>query len=147
MTNTSLSLLNHSYFAGLFDGEGWFRIVRAKKYKVRYSYQAYAHLCMREEKLVKALAKIYGGTITTKKPRNIKHSIAYQWNVTGFALDKFIKLVGPLLVAKQKQVKVINRARELSISNGNKHMTEASYKEYSRLHSKITKLNKKGIGK
>ena len=74
------------YFAGLFDGEGWFRIGKIKghhhRMKREWSFYCEAALVIREKHIVEELRKIYGGTVIEQKPRKKTYSTTYRGGVS-----------------------------------------------------------------
>lgn len=143
--------LNSDYIAGLFDGEGWFRISRATGLRSRtnrqYCFQAYAHLCMREKSMICALQNYYGGSVRPIKARKIQHSQAWQWTITCKNLDQFCYSMENKLKCKGAQLKVIRKFRNAAKKAANLKMTDKRYKVYENCHAELSLLNKKGVGK
>lgn len=141
------------YFAGLFDGEGWFSIKRVKPNgnikitKREYRFQAYAELVIREEFIIDLLCKRYGGTKRKQIPKNPKHSISYRWLISGTRLTKFAAMIATLGLCKHHQAVLILRLRAIKESNGNKSLTDDLYNQNCKLHEELSLLNRKGIGK
>lgn len=139
------------YFAGIFDGEGWFRIGRIKGHhhgmKREWSFYCEAALVIREKHIVEELCKLYGGTIRQEKPRKNTWSTTYKWRCSGNAAKRFAEIIFPWLRCKKKQAELLIKFQQEKTINGNKPLTDQRYEFYTSSFKEFSILNKKGIGK
>lgn len=139
------------YFAGLFDGEGWFSISRAKgsfyRSKREWAFQAHAELSIREKHIVESLKSRYGGSIRLNKARKESHSDSWHWQTTGMNSKLFAESVLPYLRCKKEQAQTIILFQEEKILNGNKPLTDERYNFYEDCWESMKVLNTKGVGK
>jgi hypothetical protein len=92
-----------AYHAGLADGDGCFQILRNKSKNVRYK------LKLNDLAPVKALADVYGASISKVVHSNKKWNDNYITRINGDRAYHFFKKVCPYLTEKRKQVtKLIN---------------------------------------
>lgn len=142
-------MLIDTYFAGLFDGEGWFSIgkktcckVKDGRYPIRF--QPCASLVLREKFIVEGLVERYGGSITQKTNHSAKHCAYYQWRVTGTGLRKFLLECLPYLWVKFPHALVVKEMCDMKLKSGNRPISQSTYDEYCKLDAQLTALNKKG---
>jgi len=96
--------LTKQYIAGLFDGEG---CVFADKVSNNSNVMCLrTSICMCHKILITKLYKQFGGSFAIYKPINIRHSIAYDWRLSGLMAIKFLKYIQPFLIVKKQVVKV-----------------------------------------
>jgi len=133
------------YFAGLFDGEGWFHVTHAKAPRVRrVVFQVHAALAIRQRKIVDALRRRFGGSTRVTVPKNKKHSPSWRWHVTGEGAAAFAAAVGPLLVIKKKQAALAVRFQRLKRKNKNGPCSDARFNKLARMCEQMQRLNQKG---
>jgi hypothetical protein len=144
-------MMSSEYAAGLFDGEGWFSISRAKgslyRSKREWAFQAHASLSIRERHIVEALADKYGGTVTVARARKETHSDSWHWQTTGKNSKAFAEDVLPHLLAKDKQATLIISFQAEKNLNGNRPLPDTRYAFYEKAFAEMKKLNLKGVGK
>ncbi len=127
------------YLAGLIDGEGSVRIVKAI-HKNEYGNEKLIltpqiSIANTDKRLMEFLKKEFGGFIVEKR-REGKWRTLYQWYMQGLKEEFFRQLDGKLII-KQEQLSVILDY----ISSRKTHYTREAEVD---LFLKINKLNKKG---
>jgi hypothetical protein len=141
----------HIYFAGLFDGEGWFRINRIKgsfsRMRRDWAYQCEAALVMRDKQIIEELHKLYGGSIREERPRKDGWSTTYKWRCSGPTAKKFAENILPWLIGKKIQAELLIKFQKEKDINQNRPLTDERYIFYSECFDQFTNLNKKGVGK
>jgi hypothetical protein len=141
----------YAYCAGLFDGEGWFRINRIpghfSRMKNKWAFQCEAAIQMREKDLIELFLQNFGGTIREYKPKNKNHSITYKWRCSGPTAQNFAQTILPWLRGKTKQAKLLIEFQEQKNLNGNQPISPQRYCFYEKCFTTFSALNKKGIGK
>jgi hypothetical protein len=144
-------MITNDYMAGLFDGEGWFQITRAKGGHYRstreWAYQCHAAMTMREKEIVETFQSRFGGTVNLQASRSEKHSAYWKWQVTGLGAQAFAWSLEPHLILKKPQAQLINEFQAQKVLNGNKPVTDERYEFYDKCFQDMKLLNKKGVGK
>ena len=143
--------ISDAYFAGLFDGEGWFSLRRYSPVrqggKREWAYQCSVHLCMREKFLIDEFVNRFGGGTKNIKSRSDRHSKYYEWRGGGQVALEFAEDMHGLLIAKRPQaVKIIDFQRAKNIA-GPRPLTDELYEFYGQCYEDMKSLNMKGIGK
>lgn len=145
--------LSDDYIAGLFDGEGWFYIMRTSgkfnRHKRKYAFQCKAGLTIREEFIIDYLVNNFGGSKFVNKPRKLAHSLTYNWNVTGANALAFAKRMENKLQLKNKQAKLLINFQNIKDSRNPKNspLSDEEYDTYQLLYEEMRLQNKKGINK
>jgi hypothetical protein len=140
-------MLTNEYVAGIIDGEGTLKITLAGKKHVktnRRNFQAVVSLEMREEFLIDALVKRFGGAKWLRSPRKETHSVMYGWKISGQNLDIFLSEVGPHIWLKSKQVSLLQEFRHKVLCKTHKMLSDGEYQDYKRLFDLNCLCNKKG---
>ena len=88
-----------AYTAGLFDGEGSITLVRQKSNR---SPSPQVAIASTDFEVLGWLQKRFGGSIVTKQPYKINHSVSYDWRLTDRRALNFLKLIRPYLVIERK---------------------------------------------
>ena len=88
-----------AYAAGLFDGEGSVSLVRHKNNRTHSPQVAVASV---DYEVVRWCQECFGGSIVTKQPRKLNHSVSYDWRLTDRRALTFLRLIRPYLVIKRK---------------------------------------------
>lgn len=144
-------MISSQYAAGLFDGEGWFSISRAKGslYGARrpWAFQVHASLSIREKHIVEKMMERYGGTVTLRAARKDAHSDSWHWRTTGLKTKEFAIDTIPYLLAKKEQALLAVKFQEEKEKNGNQPVPDSRYGLYEKCWSDMKILNKKGVGK
>lgn len=139
------------YFAGLFDGEGWFSIRRAKASHYggtrEWAFQASTHLAMREKSIIDQLNKEYGGTVRKVPARKAEHSDCWEWRLGGLESLAFAEKMQSILRAKSSQAKVLIAFQNEKIKNGNQPVSDERYSLYEQYYEQMKELNARGVGK
>lgn len=143
--------ISDQYWAGLFDGEGWFQIARSKgshnRSRREWSYQCHAALTIREKNIVEAMQERFGGTVVLQKSYSDNHSPYYKWQITGLGAQKVAWMLEPHLIAKKSQAKLLQAFQAEKVVNGNKPVTDERYEFYGKCFDMMKVLNKRGVGK
>lgn len=141
----------YAYCAGLFDGEGWFRINRIAghhhRMKTKWAFQCEACVQMRDKSIVQLFLNAFGGTIREYKSKNKNHSTTYKWRCSGPTAQNFAKTILPWLIGKRKHAKLLLKFQEQKNLNGNQPLSNDRYSFYENCFDAFSELNKKGIGK
>ncbi len=144
-------MINEYYVAGLFDGEGWFQIRRAKASLYRgtreWSYQGSTHIVMREKHILEAIQERFGGKVTNVKNRSENHSPYFEWRLGGVASAEFAQEISDKLIAKRKQAELIAAFQAEKNANGNQPLPDSRYEFYGQCYAQMKVLNAKGVGK
>lgn len=136
------------YFAGIFDGEGWFSIhrTRAGRHTREFAHQLYAGLAIRDERVVMALERRFGGSIQfhNLSAKNPKHSDVYRWVAVSANALKFAETVVSFLIVKRKHARVAIKFQRRQRENGTRSLTDNKYERQCALFEKMRSLNVKG---
>lgn len=148
--------MSPEYLAGLYDGEGYFSFKRVKGSTTNktvnttreWRFQAYAFITIREKWLLDMAVQTVGaGHVKLVSEAKGTHSSYYIIMWCGKALEKFLEVVGPHLIAKKKQCNLIKEIVAIKQATSNRPTTDAHYKRQCELFDAMKLLNKKGIGK
>lgn len=143
--------MNEYYVAGLFDGEGWFSIRRAKASLYRgtreWAYQCSTHIVMREKSIIDGLQEMFGGTVRQVKKRSENHSDYWEWHLGGKESVLFCERMKDKLIAKTAQCQILLDFMAEKTINGNQPLSDSRYKFYGQCYDKMKSLNAKGTGK
>ncbi len=139
-------LLSPRYIAGLFDGEGSFRIGKNKgvRYGRPYQYQASAHITLREQFILDSICERYGGTVVRQKRRSENHNFYYHWRVSDRKLSEFLLHVGPHLILKRPQYLVVLDFVRYKTTRGYGPLSDSEYDFYENSFKKLKELNIRG---
>ncbi len=88
-----------AYAAGLFDGEGSVSLVCHRSNR---SHSPQVAVASNDREVLAWLQKRWGGSIVTKQPRKVTHSVSYDWRLTDRRALAFLRLIRPFLVIKRK---------------------------------------------
>jgi hypothetical protein len=88
-----------SYMAGLFDGEGSVTLVRHRSNRTPSLQVSVAST---DYEVVLWCQKRFGGSIVTKQPRKVNHSVSYDWRLTDRQSLLFLEMIRPYLVIERK---------------------------------------------
>lgn len=140
------------YLAGLFDGEGYFTLRRVKGTNINttreFRYQAYAQITLREGWLLEqAVAMVGAGVVAVSAEATEKRSKYYIVTWCGKALPTFLWCVGPHLIAKHKQMQVIEKVVQIKTRTGNQPTSDSDYDLQCELWKQLKVLNTRGVGK
>jgi hypothetical protein len=137
------------YFAGLFDGEGWFSIARNNGLRNggrrEYQYQCCAALVVRQREVIEILVERYGGRISRKKPAKANHNEAWQWTASGNAAMDFAIAMNDKLLIKHKQAALIVMFQSAKNAWGPKGLSDEQYMLYGDFYSRMKELNVRGV--
>lgn len=137
------------YFAGIFDGEGWFSIHRARagRHSREFSFQLYAGLAIRDHVVVNHLKREFGGSIQfhNLSARNPKHSDVWRWVAVSTNALMFAKKVIPHLIVKKKQAEAAIQFQEAMRAKGTRRSTDVQYSLQTASFEKMKFLNMKGV--
>lgn len=125
------------YVAGLFDGEGNISILKSKR-KGRKNYQFHLQVAIANtfKPILDILQQQFKmGTVHMGNHATEKHSVGWQWRITGSDAGEFLKLLKDRLVIKKEQALVGLEFRELIVTPGTN--------QYSHTHEKYTDLFEK----
>lgn len=140
--------LSAEYVAGLFDGEGCFVITKSKNgSRVRrkeFYYTATAAIEIREEFIVDALIRKFGGSKTLKITQE-GHSNIFRWKIGSRNLKTFCEAIGPHLLIKHEQSKIILRFMEVRAGRNTSPLTDNEIVKQEELREEMMELNKKGV--
>jgi hypothetical protein len=143
--------ISDDYFAGLFDGEGWFNIRRVKASHYRgtrqWAFQCSTNLVMREKSILIRMQERFGGNLNDIKNRSSKHSPYFSWRLGGLDSLKFAYEMKDLLIAKREQSLILIEFQKEKIENGNSPLPDERYEKYCLYYDQMKRLNEKGIGK
>lgn len=143
--------LSKDYMAGLFDGEGWFSISRAKGSHYRstreWAYQVHAAMTLREKVIVDHFCYRFGGTVNKMKSRSEKHSDYWHWRITGKNVADFATgMMGHLHMKRDQAIVAASFQREKGLQ-GNQPISDERYQLYQDYYEQMKSLNAKGVGK
>jgi LAGLIDADG DNA endonuclease family protein len=138
--------LSSDYVAGLFDGEGWFNINRGKRKDVRrgYAFQVHAAMSLKQQPVLEAFQRLFGGTVRQQKSRSRKHATYFRWVIAGEDVAAFALAVGPMLRIKRKQAQLAVKFQTFKRRNKNAPSSDARYARLTRMWEEMKMLNKKG---
>lgn len=88
-----------AYAAGILDGEG--SITLTRNHTGRWP-SPQVSVASNDRELLVWLRARFGGAITTKKPRQPQHAVAFDWKLTDRRALRFLQIVRPYLVIERK---------------------------------------------
>jgi hypothetical protein len=91
-----------AYTAGIIDGEG--SISLTKNRKSRWP-SPQVSVSSNDRELLEWLRERFGGSIIIKKPRQLTHSVSYNWKLTDRRALLLLQLVYPYLVILRKKIR------------------------------------------
>jgi hypothetical protein len=91
-----------AYAAGLFDGEGSVTLTRV--HRERWP-SPQVSVASNDREVLEWLAVRFGGTITTKKPRQPTHAVSYDWKLTDRRALVFLQMIRPFMQIQRKRVR------------------------------------------
>lgn len=96
-----------SYFAGLFDGEGYIRVYRYhRRPPRRFAYQVKLTMTNTEKKILEYGKSHFGGSIYKVKKQKSDEKQRYSWEITNNRMREHLLLnVLPHLIVKREQAK------------------------------------------
>ncbi len=103
-----MSGFSKDYLAGLFDGEGCIFVQRyVHKRQKMMTYYLKALVCMTNKDLILELCEEFDAFLIVHKKdeKNIKHSRAYEFNLTAGRAREFLSLIEPLLRVKGNEAR------------------------------------------
>jgi hypothetical protein len=143
--------LTPEYTAALFDGEGAAYIeMFHRKNKDGLSIRGFRLVCsitMREQDLIEALQRTFGGSLRQQQPRQEGHSVTYRWTVVSRKAAAFLRRVTPFLWAKKKQAKLGLEFQDEMNRMEKTQRTLSQYQKQMFLYGCMKHLNRKGVGK
>jgi hypothetical protein len=139
------------YAAALFDGEGAAYIERfRRRNKAGQHIEGFRLVCsitMREQDLIAALQKTFGGSLRLQKPRHEGHSLAYRWTVVAKDAAAFLRVVWPHLWAKKAQAKLGLQFQDAMNRSGRFQRGITEFQNQKFFYLRMKHLNRKGVGK
>lgn len=138
-----------NYFAGFIDGEGTITIKRQKRYG-RWYYVPLVSCAQVQKPLnevpLKMLKKRYGGSIVrwTQRVQDGNRIDTVSWSVTSRNAMKFIDEVGPLLIIKKNQAKILRRFVSLTDKKKSYRVSDALQAKRESLFWEMRRWNVKG---
>ena len=88
-----------AYAAGIFDGEGSVSVTRSH---VGRWPSPQVSVASTDYELMEWLKLRFGGSISTKQPRQPQHSLSYDWKLTDRRALHFLQVVRPFVVLQRK---------------------------------------------
>lgn len=139
--------LSNEYVAGFLDGEGWFRIKKAKnKDRIAPSYQIQVGASSTDPNILKLLVEKYGGAITIRlRKNNPKWKTEYSYSIMCKQAETLIIQIAPFLIIKKERAL---KCLELSKTKKQEHGTRLSkevlnYRE--QMFMEMKELNQRGV--
>ena len=132
-----------AYIAGIIDGEGCVTITRRKIRRLKtnnWYYEPQVVTSNTNKELLYFCVKHYGGWIAKLRKCKRKHSVAYQWKVTGDKMRCLLNSINPYLIVKRKQANLVLLFPNYK-GNGQKARTDIEKQEQENLWLAIKKLN------
>lgn len=140
--------LEDVYFAGLFDGEGWFQIDRSQRKDCkRPSYQVHARLAMKTKAVILELKERYGGSVRKMKSRSDKHAEYFSWDVCGEGALAFAQTMEPFLKIKRNQAHVTIDFQIYKKTNKNGPISDERFEKLTKMYDLMKSLNVRGAAK
>lgn len=140
--------LLRSYFAGLFDGEGWYTINQqppGTNRNIRGAMQVHAGMVLRQKRILDLLQECYGGTVVPVVPIDpLKHAPYWKWRITGMGVLRFAREVGRLMMIKGNQSRVAVHFQRTKNRHGNRPWTDEAWLELENARSAMMQMNRKG---
>lgn len=134
---TDKSLINASYIAGIFDGEGCISIYKKKKagFKVHVSIE------MRDPQAIKYIASVFGITVIHGKRKDEKH-IMYRVSMNNVKSLKMLNMIYPFLKVKKTQAKIAIDMLAYKNSSAAQHPYDKRVKKFEKWASDCKRLKK-----
>jgi hypothetical protein len=141
--------LDIRYVAGLFDGEGWFQIDRARPKGTRrgITYQVHARITMRDHDLLVMLRETFSGSLRKSAEATDKRAAYWSWDVCGENCSSFALDVGPHLQIKAHQARLAVAFQAIKRENKNGPMSDQRFARLTKMYDDMRLLNRKGVSR
>lgn len=149
MTNRQTKL---AYCAGILDGEGSIGVQIAKPNKTRKtnSYRVRVRVAMCDIGAITLLQELFGGSIKTRQPKNLRHRMSYDWIVRSLRAKDALTEMLPYLIIKRERaqiaIELIDRVSSNRVTITRKKIRQTSDQEVGirhDLYTRIFKLNER----
>jgi len=138
-----------SYFAGLFDGEGFITIEkrRGKQYEHRADNTLYARASMEivNKEPLELAREIWGGVLYEHKRKEKNRKTLYTWILSCRVADRFLRDIYPYMQIKDKQAELIFKLHDRIDAlrkEGIRRLNEKEVAERKKLYLEIRRLKK-----
>jgi len=144
-------MVNESYLAGLFDGDGYFTIAKVKGkpgMTVReYRFQAYAAITLREGWALEKVRDLFGGHLKLNKARSQNHADTYNLTWTGKALFNVLPTLVACCLLKKRHATLVFELCKLKQIIRNQPVSDDLYNRQLEIYQQLQICNKKGVSK
>lgn len=141
--------MDHSYMAGMIDGEGCITISRASKGR-SFSIRVDVGMSVKALPLLERMQSQYGGTIAAHRQSTDRWSEARRWTVNGKQAAVTLAAVSPFLLLKDRQAVIALSLHgrimgaEKSLTGKRSTWTDELMDYATRAKAEIERLNAKG---
>lgn len=131
-----------AYISGLIDGEGTITIFRRKGKKYEELTPIFSLSSIDKEIIYWLKEKLKCGTISLSKNKRENQRDTYIIRKSGFGILPILNGISPYTIIKKKNTILIKKFIKIRL---NQKWKETYSKELFNIHSKIQKINKRGI--
>jgi hypothetical protein len=96
--------LQFAYAAGIVDGEGCLGVLHARE---RNQYQARVQVVMTNEKPLRILVGLFGGSLSATKPAPNARKMPYHYTASGKNLKSLLTALTPFFIEKRAQADIL----------------------------------------
>lgn len=94
------------YVAGLFDGEGWIRVNKARFKDYHIQYQLVVGISLTNWPVIRALQENFPNNVYRKHhdhTKNPNNKVSFNWRCNSQRAADFLSLIRPWLIAKREE--------------------------------------------
>lgn len=144
--NTTHSVAQIAYLAGLIDGEGCFYIgnVKQGRYGSGMQWHSMLKITSCDEVLIIWLENIFGGAKDSRYRWTSKKKFTrpvYNWQATGAMLDYLLPQVLPFLIIKKQHCEIMMKYRLTSKNIGSKRLSDEINQQRIELMKQMRHIN------
>ena len=134
--------ITRAYFAGLFDGEGSVSIVKRldPRYRADFGLLLRISIWNVDRGVLQEAVGLFGGSISTHKPRGLSKKTLYCWQLYGMNAQRFLSAILPYTRIARRKVRT---ALRYPIRRGGTGLTAQAMKRQTAIRERISSLNQK----
>lgn len=139
-----------AYIGGLFDGEGWISVIKAKRINENkgYIFNNYSLRCglgIRQEWIPRWLEFNFGGNVSVQHPQPLRAD-SWRWTIAANQALEFLKVITPFLKLKRTQAEIAMKFQtERPAHMGPYPVNPVVQEALDIVYKKMKLLNKRGV--
>lgn len=140
---SKMRVLDLSYVAGFFDGEGSITVTPVKRSPRGLSpnHTLQVSIGNTDPRALEWIHNNFGGSLTVRYPNKKNHRNVLQWIIRAAMALPFLRAIEPFVKMKREQVRLGIQFQEPKHRHGSKRVTITELKRRELIRRKIQKLN------